>query len=215
MKILSDISVSEVAALIDKKWLFSAMWHLKGNASEGEKALKSIADNISDFGFEPKVIYKKFSSKYKDGTLSLFSDDGAKIDEFKFNDVIFNKFSKSKIVSADIVLISATVGDKVKTVLDKRHQGGDFKDYFYLNGYAAALAEAATEYGHLKACEEFGLDRENSFRLSPGYPAWPGLADQLKICEIIPLKKIGVTVSESFQLHPEFSTTSLIFHTIS
>lgn len=88
---------------------------------------------------------------------------------------------------------------------------GEYTDYFYLNGLAASLTEALTEYGHLRICEELGLRREETFRISPGYPAWPEISDQAKISKLVSMDKIGVSVSETFQLVPEFSTTAMIF----
>ena len=211
MKILNNINIHELVSFVDKKWLFSGLWHLKRSVEEGERALKNIEENISSYNFRPKLIYKKFVSKYEKGTLALFSDGGEEISRFEFDDKIFNKFSKSKPVSSEIVLLSATVGDEVKEIIDGYHSQGDYKDYFYLSGYAAALAEAATEYGNHLAAKEFNFEYDKSFRLSPGYKTWPDLVDQMKISRLIPMEEIGIFVSETLQLHPEFSTTAIIF----
>src|ERR1043166_5599582 len=49
-------------------------------------------------------------------------------------------------------------------------------------------------------------------RYSWGYPACPDLDDQAKVAELLEIERIGVTVSEEFQLHPEQTTSAIIVH---
>jgi 5-methyltetrahydrofolate--homocysteine methyltransferase len=49
-------------------------------------------------------------------------------------------------------------------------------------------------------------------RYSWGYPACPDLEDNAKVVELLGADRIGVEVSEGFQLHPEQSTTAIICH---
>ena len=49
-------------------------------------------------------------------------------------------------------------------------------------------------------------------RYSFGYPACPYLEDQDKMFELIRPERIGISLSESFQLHPEQSTSAIIVH---
>ncbi len=49
-------------------------------------------------------------------------------------------------------------------------------------------------------------------RYSFGYPACPRLEDQVKVWPLLYPERIGVTLSEEFQVHPEQSTTALITH---
>jgi 5-methyltetrahydrofolate--homocysteine methyltransferase len=57
---------------------------------------------------------------------------------------------------------------------------------------------------------ELGLAEKQGKRFSPGYPAWPDLADQPKLVRLLAADKIGVTVSESFQLQPELSVSAMV-----
>ena len=43
-------------------------------------------------------------------------------------------------------------------------------------------------------------------RYSFGYPACPDLEDQGQVVELLDPERIGVTLSEEFQLHPEQAT---------
>ena len=49
-------------------------------------------------------------------------------------------------------------------------------------------------------------------RYSFGYPACPDVEQQEGLVELLRPERIGVTLSEEFQLHPEQSTSALIVH---
>lgn len=214
MEIIADINILDIVPLIDKKWLFTGLWKLKGERAKGEDIFNKMMENIAEYDFEPKFTYEIFSSGYDKKGLKLFSKNGKEIASFKIIDIPLSKFGKGRSTGPQIALLCATVGGKVKDVGEGMFKKSEYADYFYLNGLAAALAEALTEYGHLKICEGIGLRRENTFRISPGYPSWPEISDQTKIEKLISMDKIGVSVSETGQLVPEFSTTAMIFELI-
>ena len=87
------------------------------------------------------------------------------------------------------------------------------------------MDEALAEYLHKQIRMEWGIsakdgrDKQDIFkqkyqgsRYSFGYPACPRLEDQLKLWPILKPERIGVTLSEEFQLEPEQTTTALIVH---
>ena len=49
-------------------------------------------------------------------------------------------------------------------------------------------------------------------RYSSGYPACPRLEDQEPIFKLLDAGRIGVSLSDEFQIHPEQSTSALIVH---
>jgi 5-methyltetrahydrofolate--homocysteine methyltransferase len=49
-------------------------------------------------------------------------------------------------------------------------------------------------------------------RYSFGYPACPNLEDQAPLCELLQPERIGVGLSEEFQLEPEQSTSAVVVH---
>jgi 5-methyltetrahydrofolate--homocysteine methyltransferase len=49
-------------------------------------------------------------------------------------------------------------------------------------------------------------------RYSFGYPACPNVEDQDKLMDLLRPERIGVELSEEFQLHPEQSTSAMIVH---
>ena len=76
--------------------------------------------------------------------------------------------------------------------------------------------------GHFAAMEQpelFAADVREFFdlgyrgaRYSLGYGACPNLDDRVKIVDLLQPDRIGVTLSEELQLHPEQSTDALIVH---
>ncbi|MBY0406408.1 MAG: hypothetical protein K2Q01_01860, partial [Rickettsiales bacterium] len=49
-------------------------------------------------------------------------------------------------------------------------------------------------------------------RYSFGYPACPRLEDQEMLLRLLGADKIGVELSDEYQLHPEQSTSAIVVH---
>ena len=49
-------------------------------------------------------------------------------------------------------------------------------------------------------------------RYSFGYPACPDLADQAKLDRLMGFHRVGVRLTENFQLEPEHATSALVVH---
>jgi 5-methyltetrahydrofolate--homocysteine methyltransferase len=75
---------------------------------------------------------------------------------------------------------------------------------------AAEFAEATAKYGHRYIREELGVPEGAGERFSPGYPAFPDLSAQKSIALLLVPKRIGVSLTATFQLVPEHSTSALI-----
>ena len=100
-----------------------------------------------------------------------------------------------------------------------------YLDYVSLHGLSVEMAEALAELWHRRIREEWGFAAEDAptltglfrqqhrgGRYSFGYPACPELEDNAKVVELLDAGRIGVTVSEGFQLHPEQTTLALVCH---
>ena len=85
--------------------------------------------------------------------------------------------------------------------------------------------EALAELWHQRMREELGISGDDSpdlmrlfrqeyrgSRYSFGYPACPNLEDQAKLCALLEPERIGVRLSDEFQLEPEQSTSAIIVH---
>ncbi len=100
-----------------------------------------------------------------------------------------------------------------------------YLDYVSLHGLSVEMTEALAELWHRRVREEWGFADEDGptlqglfrqqhrgGRYSFGYPACPDLEDNAKVVELLDGGRIGVTVSEGFQLQPEQTTLAIVCH---
>ena len=118
-----------------------------------------------------------------------------------------------------------TMGESVSRATAKLFAENNFREYLELHGLSVQLTEALAEYWHARIRSELGFGTEDSGQLdeildqgyrgsrySFGYPACPDLSQQVQLCELLTPERIGVNLSEEFQLHPEQSTSAIIAH---
>jgi len=118
-----------------------------------------------------------------------------------------------------------TMGPKISEETAELFAQDRYTDYLRLHGLGVEMAEALAEYWHHRIREEWGFAAEDGpnltglfrqkyrgGRYSWGYPACPELEDNAKVVELLEGARIGVTVSEGFQLHPEQTTDAIICH---
>jgi 5-methyltetrahydrofolate--homocysteine methyltransferase len=118
------------------------------------------------------------------------------------------------------------MGQAASEATGKLFDSDSYRDYLELHGLSVQLTEALAEYWHARTREELGLGDDDSgdmsqliekqgyrgSRYSFGYPACPDLEQQTMLMELLDPGRIGVELSEEFQLHPEQSTSAIIAH---
>ncbi|MFP5335234.1 MAG: methionine synthase [Actinomycetes bacterium] len=140
-------------------------------------------------------------------------------------------FFRSKDEVADlgrpdvVALQLVTVGSRVAESTARLFEANAYRDYLELHGLSVQLTEALAELWHARVRDELGLGGEDDddlagilrqgyrgSRYSFGYPACPALEDRRTLVDILRPERIGVTLSEELQLHPEQSTDALVVH---
>lgn len=132
------------------------------------------------------------------------------------------------VESGDFDVIAAqavTIGSKASEFTKHLFNAGSYQDYLYLHGLSVESAEALAEYWHKIVRTELGIDASDSkeikrlfsqgyqgSRYSFGYPACPNLEDQEGLFELLHPQRIGISLTEEFQLVPEQSTTAIVVH---
>jgi 5-methyltetrahydrofolate--homocysteine methyltransferase len=124
-----------------------------------------------------------------------------------------------------VAFFVVTVGHEISRRTRALFAANKYTDYLYLHGLGVESAEALAEYWHKRIRLEWGIagqdaaDVQKLFKLhyrgcrySFGYPACPDLEDQAKLFTLLQPERIGVTLSEQFQLEPEQSTSALVVH---
>ena len=118
-----------------------------------------------------------------------------------------------------------TMGERVSEATAELFAADKYREYLELHGLSVQLTEALAEHWHARIREEMGFSGDDSkdlgeildqgyrgSRYSFGYPACPDIEQQIQLCELLNPERIGVNLSEEFQLHPEQSTSAIIVH---
>jgi 5-methyltetrahydrofolate--homocysteine methyltransferase len=118
-----------------------------------------------------------------------------------------------------------TVGTIASTYAHELFDKGEFKDYLFFHGLSVESAEALAEYWHKIIRSELGIATNDApeikslfsqgyqgSRYSFGYPACPNLEDQQQLFTLLKPERIGVQLTEEFQLVPEQSTSAIVCH---
>ncbi|MDY3559647.1 methionine synthase [Gemmata sp. JC673] len=121
--------------------------------------------------------------------------------------------------------MAVTMGREVTRVAQEWYNANRYQDYMFLHGLGVESAEALAEYFHQQLRREWGIGADDSpviqklfkghyrgCRYSFGYPACPSLEDQGPLFRLIDPTRIGITLSDQFQLEPEQSTTAIVVH---
>ncbi|MGW2260142.1 methionine synthase [Streptomyces sp. NPDC001780] len=202
--------------------------------TEGRPRLRGWLDRLQTENLlEAAVVYGYFPCVSKGDDLILLGDDGAERTRFTFPRqrrgrrlCLADFFRPEDSGETDVVgLQVVTVGSKIGAATAELFEANAYRDYLELHGLSVQLAEALAEYWHARVRSELGFagedpaDVEGMFalkyrgaRFSLGYGACPDLEDRSKIAELLEPERIGVRLSEEFQLHPEQSTDAIVIH---
>ncbi|MER5718511.1 methionine synthase [Streptomyces sp. NPDC002132] len=202
--------------------------------TEGRPRLRGLLDRLQTENLlEAAVVYGYFPCVSKDDDLILLDEHGNERTRFTFPRqrrgrrlCLADFFRPQESGETDVVgLQVVTVGSRIGEETAKLFASDSYRDYLELHGLSVQLAEALAEYWHARVRSELGFagedpaDIEEMFalkyrgaRFSLGYGACPDLEDRAKIAELLQPERIGVHLSEEFQLHPEQSTDAIVIH---
>ncbi|MFF8954711.1 methionine synthase [Streptomyces sp. NPDC014894] len=202
--------------------------------SEGRPHLRGWLDKLhTENMLEAAVVYGYFPCVSKGDDLILLHEDGSERTRFTFPRqrrgrylCLADFFRPEESGEVDVVgLQVVTVGSRIGEATAELFASDSYRDYLELHGLSVQLAEALAEYWHARVRAELGYagedpaDVEDMFalkyrgaRFSLGYGACPDLEDRAKIADLLRPERIGVHLSEEFQLHPEQSTDAIVIH---
>jgi len=118
---------------------------------------------------------------------------------------------------------AVTMGEQASSFAQRLFAADQYSDYLYFHGLAVQMAEALAEWAHARIRRELGhpdpasmplrdmlAQRYRGSRYSFGYPACPNVGDSRQQLDWLGAERIGLSMDESDQLHPEQSTTALV-----
>ncbi len=183
----------------------------------------------------PQVVWGHFPAASDGDDLVIFDDDGHARERTRFhfprqhNDPylciadFFRPVDSPERDYASFMLV--TMGPRVSERCRELFEANRYSDYLLLHGLGVEMAEALAEMWHHRIRTELGFAEEDGptltglfrqqyrgGRYSWGYPACPDLSDNAKVADLLGAGRIGVSVSEGFQLHPEQTTDAIVCH---
>ncbi len=206
--------------------------------SEGRPRLRSLLNEVQANGWlNAAVVYGYFPCYSEGNDLVILHHEGEhkgkERTRFTFprqtrdrrlciSDFFASKDSgKTDVVAFHVVTMGSTVSDAAA----KLFAANNYREYLELHGLSVQLTESLAEHWHARIREELSVKSDDSSdlqgildqgyrgsRYSFGYPACPDLEQQVQLCELLDPSRIGVELSEEFQLHPEQSTSAIIVH---
>ncbi|GAB1691349.1 methionine synthase [Krasilnikovia sp. M28-CT-15] len=208
--------------------------------TEGRPRLRYWLDRLAaDHVLEAAVVYGYFPAYSEGNTLVVLDENGvSERARFTFprqrqeRRLCLADFFRPRGETLDVVgLQLVTVGQPVSEYTAKMFARNEYRDYLEVHGLSVQLTEALAEYWHRRVRSELILPGggpvgatdpsdlagilKNDYRgcrYAFGYPACPDLEDRAKVVDLLDAGRIGVTLSEEFQLEPEQSTDAIIVH---
>jgi len=206
--------------------------------NEGRPQLRQLLNDVQTNGWlNAAVVYGYFPCYSEGNDLVILHhegpDKGKERVRFSFprqsrdRRLCLSDFFRSK-ESGEIDTVAfhvVTMGNSVSEATAKLFAADEYRKYLELHGLSVQLTEALAEHWHARIRAEMGFEGEDAqdistlldqgyrgSRYSFGYPACPDVEQQLQLCELLDPSRIGVELSEEYQLHPEQSTSAIIVH---
>ena len=203
--------------------------------TEGHPRLRMWMDRLrTENLLESAVVYGYFPAVSKGDDLIVLDEHGAERTRFTFprqrrdrHLCLADFFRPAESPDGpDVVAFQlVTVGSRIAGETAKLFEADAYRDYLELHGLSVQLTEALAEFWHARVRAELGFGSQDpatidgmlkleyrGARFSLGYGACPNLEDRTKIVDLLEPHRIGVQLSEEYQLHPEQSTDAIVIH---
>ncbi|MBI4229284.1 MAG: methionine synthase [Planctomycetes bacterium] len=192
---------------------------------------KVIAEGL----FHPRVAYGYFRCGSEGDALHVEGEGGGRV-TFPFPRQkggarrciadFFRPCGEGGAAHPDLVGFSlVTIGEEATVRSQDLFRADRYADYLHFHGLSVETAEALAEFWHSRMRRELSIHAQDApaveglfrqgyrgSRYSFGYPACPNLEDQAKLFTLLKPERIGVRLTETFQLEPEQSTSAIVVH---
>jgi len=235
-RVIRDIPLDEVFALLDLVELYRLQWGGRGSGdqykatvkNEFEPTLARLKKDAKKNGWiKPELVYGYFPAQSQGNDVIIYdpaayaSDGGSlrEIARFHFPRMV----GRERLCLADYVrsvdsgdvdvvpLQIVTVGSEATKQFEQLQAKNEYTEAFYSHGLSVESAEAVAEWAHRRIKKELGV--ATGKRYSWGYGACPDLDDHATVFKLLPAREaLGMELTEAFQLMPEQSTAAVIIH---
>jgi 5-methyltetrahydrofolate--homocysteine methyltransferase len=239
-RVIQNLSIEKLYPYLNEVALVRGRWGYrrgKLSAEEYEKILANEVrpkldamknDCVTSGLFKPHVAYGYFHCHGEGETLWVHPSESAEPIPLRFPRQARSPFvSIPDFFRRDLDVVGFMVVTLHKGLASKNIEllkKDKYQEYFLLHGFAVELTDALAEYWHAYMRRELGfadpplntqdyvVQKYRGSRYGFGYPACPDLSMNKIVCDLVHADKIDVTVTESFMLDPEISTSALVAH---
>jgi 5-methyltetrahydrofolate--homocysteine methyltransferase len=236
-RVQRGVALDDLFPLLNRTALFRNQWGFgRDDRQAAEAALRQTIELIrTESLLAPQAAYGYFACNSDGDDLVIYEapDSDTIVARWSFPRqssgrylCITDFFRPIESGERDIIALQCvTVGGRVTERAGELFRQDRYTEYLYLHGLGVETAEALAEYWHARVRAELGIadadadTPEELFRqgyqgsrYSFGYAACPDLEMRAPLVELLDAHRIGVVLSESFQLHPEQSTDAFVVH---
>ena len=238
----AELRLEEIFPFINKRVLYRGQWqYRRGRRGEAEYR-KMLAEEVEPKfrtwcqraidrkWLSPQVVYGYFPCRADKNDIVVLRPDG----ETELLRMAFPRQPEGRHLciadffspERDVLAVQiVTMGRVASEAAQKLFEENKYDDYLHFHGLAVEAAEALAEFMHRRVRHELGIharDAKNieallgqgyqGSRYSFGYPACPKLEDQQHVFALLDPSRIGIELTEEWQLVPEQSTSAIVCH---
>ncbi len=124
-----------------------------------------------------------------------------------------------------LALTCVSAGSKLSEYEAELYKEGKYTEYYQVHGLGVELAEALAEMAHKQirldlniatnegsSLKDVQMNKYQGARYSFGYPACPDLEQNVPLFDLLKPEEQGIELSETFQIHPEQSTSAIVVY---
>ncbi|CAN5575713.1 methionine synthase [soil metagenome] len=236
-RVTRGIPLDDIAAYLNRTTLFRNQWGFdREQREEAEAALRqTMAMARAESLLIPEAVHGYFSCQSEGNDLIVYAAPDSDDVAARFN---FPRQTRGRRLSIpdffksagsgqrDVIAFHAvTMGRRISEHAAELFADNAYTEYLYLHGLGVEMAEALAELWHKRIRTELGIADDDApspeglfkqgyrgSRYSFGYAACPDMESRQPLFELLDAGRIGLQLSEEFQLDPEQSTDALVVH---
>jgi 5-methyltetrahydrofolate--homocysteine methyltransferase len=212
-----NVDLQRYAPLLDRDALIRKRWQMTGRAAAGparreaEKTLEQLLASARRRKlWHGSFVYGLYEAGIDGRELAVFHPGtGEELARLLFAPAFARRLARR--FGSERFRMALQVVTAGKAAADEARRLGEARqvhDQFLMHGLSAELTEALAEFCQRQLPKLPGWDK--TVRYSPGYPVWPDLSEQQKVLALLRPERIGVTLTESYEFVPEYSTSAIV-----
>ena len=240
-RLVTDIDIEKAFSYLNQAALFRGRWgYRRGKMSKEEYAelhdktvlplFQRLKEQcLSEGWLQPQVAYGYFDCVRDGDRLLVQNGSDEKVFTFPRQETapglcIADYFRNSAEGGDKVGFFVVTLGKQLAERTKQLYEADSYHDYLMLHGLGVELTDALAEYWHEQMRIEMGIQQDRGdieayvaqgyqgSRYGFGYPACPDLGAHLPLFELLQAESIGVTLTESFEMVPEMTTSAIVVH---